>query len=75
MSVTEDLFKKVLVFIGDLNRFEIRLDCLRKEAKALGVEVDDLPESEKTIERLKNEANVLHDNINNNLDGVGKGNG
>ena len=69
MSVTEDLFKKVLVFVGDLNRMEIRLDRLRKEAKSLGVEIEDLPESEKTIERLKNEANVLHGNIDNKLDG------
>ena len=69
MSVTEDLFKKVLVFVGDLNRMEIRLDALRKEATGLGVEVDDLPESEKTIVRLKNEAVNLHNKVDDKLDG------
>lgn len=69
MSATNDLFKKVLVFIGDLNRMDIRLDALRKEAKKLGVEIEDLPESGKTITRLKDEANVLHDGVNGNLDG------
>ena len=70
MSATEDLFKKILVFIGDLNRMEIRLDDLRKESKNLGVELTDEPESAKTIERLKNEANVLHDKIDGQLDGI-----
>lgn len=69
MSQTGDLFKKVLVFIGDVNRMEIRLDRLRKEAEKLGIELEDIPPSEKTIERLKNEANVLHDKVNGRLDG------
>lgn len=68
MSELDDLFKKVLVFVGDINRMEIRLDGLRKEAKILGVEIEDLPESEKTITRLKVESNILHDKVDEKLD-------
>ena len=70
MSATEELFRKVLVYVGDLNRMEIRLSDLGKEAKNLGVELTDEPESENTIDRLKNEANVLHDKLNGQLDGI-----
>jgi len=70
MNATEGLFRKVLVFIGDLNRMEIRLDSLCKKAKSLGVEPEDLPESEKTIKRLKNDINRLHDKVDKKLDGV-----
>ena len=70
MSAVEDLFKKVLVFIGDLNRIETRLDALCKEAKKHGVKLEDAPESEKTIKRLKFEANVLHDKLDGQLDGI-----
>lgn len=69
MKAVEALFREVLVFLGDVNRMEIRLDALRKEAKKLGVEAEDLPESEKTINRLKKEANVLHDNVDGKIDG------
>jgi uncharacterized protein involved in exopolysaccharide biosynthesis len=68
MSNVGDLFRKVLVFIGDLNRMEIRLDALQKKAKELGVEIEDAPESEKTINRLRQEANALHNHIDNELD-------
>ena len=70
MSATEDLFREVLVYIGDVNRMELRLDALCKKAKELGVEPEDLPESEKTIKRLKYEANVLHDKVDGQLDGI-----
>ncbi len=70
MSATEDLFKKVLVYIGDLNRMKIRLSDLRKDAKNLGVEIVDETESENTIKRLKYEANVLHDKLDGQLDGI-----
>jgi len=33
------------------------------------VDIEDLLESEKTIKRLKKEANVLHNKIDKNLDG------
>jgi len=70
----ESFFREILVFIGDVNRMEIKLDTLFKQAKAFGVDVDleDLLESEKTINRLKNETNVLHDKVNGNLDGEQK---
>ncbi len=70
MSATEDLFKKVLVFVGDLYRMGVRLDALRKEAKEHGIDLEDAPESEKTIKRLKNEANVLHDKLDGQLNGI-----
>lgn len=70
MSAAKDLFKKVLVFIGDMNRMDIRLDALRKEAEKLGIKIEDLPELEKTIKRLKNEANVLHDKLDGQLNGI-----
>ena len=69
MSATEDLFKKVLVYIGDLYRMDKRLDRLRKEAINLGIEIEDVPESQKTIDRLTYEANVLHNQIDTKLDG------
>ena len=72
MSATEDLFKRVLVFIGDLTRMEIRLNALRKEAERLGIELEDLPESEKTIVRLKDEAMNLHKHVDDKLDGAEK---
>lgn len=65
----EDLFRRTLIFVGDLYRMDKRLDALRKEAKRLGVEINDLPESEKTFERLKNEANILHNGIDTSLNG------
>lgn len=46
-----------------------RLDALRKETKRLGIELDDIPESEKTIDRLKQEANTLHNEIDTELNG------
>ena len=69
-TAIEDLFRKTLVYIGDLNRMETRLDALRNEAKKLEIEIEDLPKSEKTIDRLKNEANVLHNQIDTKLDGA-----
>ncbi len=70
MSATEELFRKVLVYVGDLYRMDVRLDDLRKEAKKLGIEIEDVPESQKTIDRLKYEANVLHDKLDGQLNGI-----
>ena len=70
MSAVEDLFKEVLVFVGDLNRMETHLDTLRKRAEKLGIKLEDIQPSEKTIKRLKNEANVLHDKLDGTLDGI-----
>ena len=69
MKNLEDLFKKLLVYLGDLHRMELRLSDFAKEAHLLGVDIEDLPEAEKTIKRLKKEANILHDKVNNKLDG------
>lgn len=70
MKEVEALFREVLVYIGDLNRMDIRLNTLTNKAKKLGVEIEDLPESKKTIKRLKYEANVLHDKVDGQLDGI-----
>ena len=67
-SEIESLFREVLVYVGDLNRMDIRLSYLRNKAKELGVTVEDFPSCDKTIERLDHEANALHDGVDENLD-------
>ena len=70
-SNLELFFRKILVFLGDVNRMDIRLSDLRKEARQLGIKTKDLTEdfleSEKTIVRVKKEVNELHDKIDNKL--------
>lgn len=69
MNEINDLLKKVLVFIGDINRMDIRMNTLREEAKKLGVNISDLEESEKTLCRQRKEANELYNCLDNKLDG------
>ena len=67
----ELFFRDILVFLGDVNRFEIRLSDLRKKAYELGVKTEELSadflESEKTIIRIKSEIDDLHDKTDNKL--------
>lgn len=67
----ELFFRKVLVYLGDVNRIDIRLSDLRKEARELGIDTDELntdfTEAEKTTKRLKTEANALHDIVDDKL--------
>jgi hypothetical protein len=67
----ENFFREVLVFLGDVHRLEIRLSDMRKKARVLGVDYEELArdfsEADKTLARLKNEANVLHDEVDNEL--------
>ena len=68
----ENFFREILVFLGDANRLELRLSDLRKKARELGVDYDELSsdflESEKSIIRIKNEANDLHDKVDEILE-------
>ena len=67
----ELFFRKILVYLGDLNRMEIRLSDLRKEASELGIDTEELnndfAESDKTLDRIKLEANALHDIVDDKL--------
>jgi len=67
----ELFFRKVLVYLGDVNRMDIRLSDLRKEARELGVDTEglnnDFSDSENTLNRIKTEVNVLHDAVDNKL--------
>ena len=68
----ELFFRKILVYLGDVNRMDIRLSDLRKEASELGIDTKELntdfAESDKTLDRIKAEANALHDNVDNELE-------
>ena len=66
-SDIESLFREVLVYVGDLNRMDVRLSCLRNRAKELGVEVEDFPDCDKTLERLHHESDALHDGVDETL--------
>ena len=68
-SDIELLLRKVLVFVGDVNRMDIRLSDLRKEAELLSIDLEDLPESEKTLCRLRREVNDLYNKVDKKLDG------
>ena len=61
----ENFYREIVVFLGDVNRMEIRLSEMRKKARELCVNTEELAsdflESEKTIIRIKGEANELHD--------------
>ena len=69
MNEINDLLKKVLVFIGDINRMDIRMNTLREEAKKLGVNISDLEESEKTLCQQRKEANEVYNCLDKKLDG------
>jgi hypothetical protein len=68
----ELLYRKILVLIGDINDVEIRLNdiiCEAQNAKVLGKELEeDFIESQKTIDRLKKESNIVLDRIDEELE-------
>ena len=67
MEQKEELLRDIVVFIGDLNRMDKRLSELCNKAKELNIDINDLPESTKTLKRLRNEAYQIHSKIGNDL--------